>query len=94
MNVLVTGATGFIGSFLAEALVRKGHVVTCLVRRTSDLRWIRHLALDFLFADLADRGAYARRLRDFEVIFHVAGVPRQIPNKRSFTRMPNAPAFL
>ena len=73
MNVLVTGATGFIGSFLAEALVRKGHAVTCLVRKNSDLRWIRRLALDFLFADLADRGAYARRLRDFDIIFHVAG---------------------
>ncbi len=73
MNVLVTGATGFIGSFLAEALLRKGHAVTCLVRETSDLRWIRHLAVAFLFADLADRSAYARRLRDFDIIFHVAG---------------------
>ncbi len=73
MNVLVTGASGFIGSFLAEALLRKGHAVTCLVRETSDLRWIRHLAVAFLFADLADRGAYARRLRDFDIIFHVAG---------------------
>ena len=73
MNVLVTGATGFIGSFLAEALVRKGHAVTCLVRETSDLRWIRHLPLNFLFADLGDRSAYARRLRDFDVIFHAAG---------------------
>ncbi len=73
MNVLVTGATGFIGSFLAEALLRKGYAVTCLVRENSDISWIRHLAVELLFADLADRGAYAHRLRDFDIIFHVAG---------------------
>ena len=73
MNILVTGATGFIGSFLAAALVRKGHAVTCLVRKSSDLKWIRHLPLEFLFGDLADRDAYARRLRDFDVICHAAG---------------------
>ena len=73
MNVLVTGAPGFIGSFLVEELVRQGYAVTCLVKKTSDLRWIRHLDLDYLFADLADRPSYARRLRDFDIIFHVAG---------------------
>jgi uncharacterized protein YbjT (DUF2867 family) len=32
MKVLVTGATGFVGSHLAEALVRRGDEVTALVR--------------------------------------------------------------
>jgi nucleoside-diphosphate-sugar epimerase len=84
MTALVTGATGFIGSFLAEALIRKGYAVTCLVRKTSDLRWIRHLTLDFLFADLADRDAYAKKLRGFDYIFHVAGLTKADSEKAFF----------
>ena len=76
MNVLVTGATGFIGSFLTEALIRKGYAVTCLVRKTSDLRWIRRLNLRLLCADLCDRDAYATELRTFDYIYHVAGLTK------------------
>ena len=76
MNALVTGATGFVGSFLTEALVRKGYAVTCLVRKTSDLRWIRHFNVRFLSADLFDRDAYAAELRTFDYIFHVAGLTK------------------
>ncbi|MBU2636938.1 MAG: NAD-dependent epimerase/dehydratase family protein, partial [Bacteroidetes bacterium] len=36
MKILVTGATGFIGSHLTEGLIRKGHKVKCLVRKTAD----------------------------------------------------------
>jgi nucleoside-diphosphate-sugar epimerase len=84
MKALVTGATGFIGSFLAEALVRKGYTVTCLVRKTSDLKWIRHLNMDILHADLADPNAYAGRLREFDHIFHVAGLTKADSEKAFF----------
>ena len=84
MKAFVTGATGFIGSFLAEALVRKGYTVTCLVRKTSDLKWIRHLDMDILHADLADPDAYAGRLREFDHIFHVAGLTKADSEKAFF----------
>jgi len=45
---LVTGATGFIGSHLAERLVRDGYQVRCLVRPTSDTT-----SLDGLDVELA-----------------------------------------
>ena len=37
MKAFVTGATGFIGSYLAKYLVEKGHDVLCLKRETSNL---------------------------------------------------------
>ena len=43
MKVFVTGATGFVGSLLAEELVKKGYQVRCLVRKQSNLRWIADL---------------------------------------------------
>ena len=84
MKAFVTGATGFIGSFLAEALVRRGYTVTCLIRKTSDLKWIRHLDMDILHADLADSSAYAGRLREFDYIFHVAGLTKADSEKAFF----------
>lgn len=40
MNVLLTGATGFLGSHLARGLLREGHDVAVIIRRTSDTRRI------------------------------------------------------
>ncbi|MFO0553708.1 MAG: NAD(P)-dependent oxidoreductase [Polyangiaceae bacterium] len=44
MRVLVTGGTGFLGSHVVERLVADGHDVTCLVRKTSDTKFLRSLA--------------------------------------------------
>ncbi len=43
MNILLTGATGFLGSNLLTRLVEDGHKVTLLVRKTSSLQRITHL---------------------------------------------------
>lgn len=43
MSILVTGATGFLGSHVAEALSRAGREVTCLVRSSSNTRFLETL---------------------------------------------------
>ena len=84
MKALVTGATGFIGSFLAEALARRGHEVTCLVRKTSSLRWIEHLNLKYLYGDIGNSREYADELGKFEYIFHLAGLTKAYDEKDFF----------
>ena len=40
MDILLTGATGFLGSHLLKALLQEGHIVTVVKRSTSDCRRI------------------------------------------------------
>ncbi len=85
MKALVTGAAGFVGSHLAEALTGKGYDVTCLARKTSSLKWIEHLDLKYLFCDLADIESCSEEIRDFDYIFHTAGLTKTSCEKDFFT---------
>jgi len=76
MKALVTGATGFIGSNLVKELVKRGHDVTCLVRKTSDLRCLEDLAVGIAFGDCTDRDSLLQLPRDFSHVFHLAGLTK------------------
>jgi len=76
MKALVTGATGFVGSHLAERLVREGLDVVCLARATSRTRWLEGLDVELRTADLDDADALARAVGDADYVFHCAGLTR------------------
>ena len=72
MKALVTGATGFVGSAVARALLQAGWQVTALVRPTADLRNVRGLGADLAVGDLTDSGSLDRALNGCAALFHVA----------------------
>ncbi len=76
MNVLVTGATGFVGSHLVELLLRKGYSVTCLVRDSRRLRWLEGLNADLVSGDCSDPASLARAVRGVSMVFHLAGLTK------------------
>ncbi|MBI5639916.1 MAG: NAD-dependent epimerase/dehydratase family protein [Nitrospirae bacterium] len=84
MKALVTGATGFIGSYLAEALIKRGYEVTCLVRGTSNPRWIEDLTIDYICCDLSDIESCAAQISDFDYVFHVAGITKAVTDEEFF----------
>jgi dihydroflavonol-4-reductase len=78
LKALVTGGTGFIGSHLTEALVRKGVQVRCLRRKTGDLKWLKGLPIEFVHGDWCDQASLEKAVRGVDWVFHLAGVTKAI----------------
>jgi nucleoside-diphosphate-sugar epimerase len=74
MKALVTGATGFVGSHLAEALRRRGDDVTALVRSPRKAAALGPLGVRLVSGDLNDADSLARAIEGQDVVFHVAGL--------------------
>src|SRR5271163_3338964 len=69
---LVTGATGFVGSAVARALVGMGHDVRVLARPRSDLRNLVDLSVEVAEGSLEDAPSLARAVAGCRYLFHVA----------------------
>ena len=72
MTVLVTGATGFVGSAVTRQLVRRGVDVRVLVRSGSSLRNLEGMPVTVMTGDLRDPASLDRALTGCEGLFHVA----------------------
>ncbi len=81
---MVTGATGFIGSHLVEALLQRGDQVRCLVRKTSDLSRLRSLPIDMIWGDCNDKASLGKAVKGIDQIFHLAGITKAIQEKTYF----------
>jgi nucleoside-diphosphate-sugar epimerase len=71
LNV-ITGATGLLGSHLAEQLVARGERVRALVRPTSDTGFLRQLHVELVAGDLNDPASLPRAVADADVVYHCA----------------------
>jgi nucleoside-diphosphate-sugar epimerase len=73
-KVLVTGASGFIGTKLTEKLVARGDEVTCLVRGTSNRAALDPLGVRYAIGDVCDANAVREAIGDADVVYHLAGL--------------------
>jgi NAD dependent epimerase/dehydratase len=81
-KILITGADGFIGSHLTEALVRAGHDVKAFVLYNSfnSWGWLDHCAEDIkekfeVFAgDVRDPNGVREAMKDCDVVYHLAAL--------------------
>jgi dihydroflavonol-4-reductase len=71
-KILITGASGFVGSAVARKLLKAGFTVRALVRTTSPRTHLAGLNLEFFEGDLRDRGSIGRAMAGMRYVFHVA----------------------
>jgi nucleoside-diphosphate-sugar epimerase len=76
LPVLVTGATGFVGSHVVEAFARAGVPVRALVRPTSDTRHLERSGAEYVVASLTDEAALAEAVQGTLAVVHLAALTR------------------
>lgn len=72
-RVLVTGGSGFVGSHLVDRLIEQGNDVRCLVRRSSNLKYLKDPKLELAYGGLDESTNWDEALAGIDTIYHVAG---------------------
>lgn len=94
-KILVTGATGFIGTQLVQALIKRGHAVRALSRRADpkpppglgdgDAGPLNHPRVELMRGDIADRPSLARAIEGCQYVFHLAAYAKNwAPQRRTY----------
>ena len=74
MDVLVTGATGFVGRHVADELARAGHSVRCLVRPSTDPAPLVQAGHRIVRGEVLDQPSLAAAVDGADAVVHVAGL--------------------
>jgi nucleoside-diphosphate-sugar epimerase len=74
MKVLVTGATGFVGSHVADRLLESGHEVRALTRSSSKLHWLEGKPIENVKGDILDADSLRDAMTGINAVVHIAGV--------------------
>ena len=87
MRALVTGASGFVGSAVARALLAAGHEVRVVVRKTSTLANIADLSVERVEGDLLEPTSLRGIMAGCDALFHVAADYRLwVPDREAMFR--------
>ena len=88
MKILITGASGFIGSFIVEEALRRGFETWAAVRKSSSREYLKDERIKFIELNLSSKAQLVEQLRgkDFDYVVHAAGVTKCL-NKQDFHRI-------
>ena len=77
-KILITGASGFVGSFLVEEALKSGLEVYAGIRTTSRRRWLRDKRINLLEQDLSDQTHLEGCMKryQFDYVIHNAGITK------------------
>lgn len=88
MNILITGATGFIGSFIVEEALRRNMNVWVAVRSTSSRKYLTDERINFLMLDFDDTQQMVTQMQGLRLdyVVHAAGLTKCV-NPADFHRV-------
>ena len=88
MKILITGASGFIGSFIVEEALKRGFETWAAIRKSSSREWLKDERIRFIELNLSSKAQLVEQLRgqDFDYVVHAAGVTKCL-NKADFHRI-------
>ena len=88
MKILITGASGFIGSFIVEEALKRGFDTWAAIRKSSSKEWLQDERIHFIELNLSSKAQLVEQLRgqDFDYVVHAAGVTKCL-NKADFRRI-------
>jgi dihydroflavonol-4-reductase len=78
MKILVTGASGFIGSYIVEEALRQGMETWAAVRPTSSRKYLQDERIHFINLNLSSEEELEKELapHEFDYIVHAAGATK------------------
>ncbi len=78
MKILITGASGFIGSFIVEESLRRGYDTWAAIRRSSSRAFLQDERIHFIELNLLSEEQLREQLKDhaFDYVVHAAGVTK------------------
>jgi len=87
MRALITGASGFLGSHIADRLVARGDEVRALVRPSSDTSFLQKPGVEVVTGDITDPPSLAPAMADVDLIYHTAAMVTDWGPWRDFERV-------
>ena len=88
MKILITGASGFIGSFIVEEALKRGFETWAAMRKSSSKEYLQDERIKFIELNLSSKEQLVEQLRGqaFDYVVHAAGVTKCL-NKADFRRI-------
>ncbi len=81
MRVLLTGATGYVGSYVLRELLRRNHVPRCLVRSSADNLAVQDDAVEVASGDVTDPSSLNGAFADCDAVIHLVGIIEENPSR-------------
>ena len=72
--ILLTGATGFVGSHLSQALAEKNYKVRALVRKTANTQKLQALGFEIAYGDVTESASLLAALKDIDNVIHLVAI--------------------
>jgi len=84
-NILITGATGFIGGYLTDLLIARGFAPRLLVRRqTTDLERFTRTGASLFIGEWSNQSFLRKAMEGCDTIIHVAGATKRLTRRDYF----------